>query len=44
MDSIHAPADVLYRLLWHRTVPPGAVRISGDEHRVKAFLRSRLTP
>jgi uncharacterized protein (TIGR03083 family) len=44
MDSIEARADVLYRLLWHRQVPPGAVHVAGDGERVQAFLRSRLTP
>jgi len=43
-DGVEAPADVLYRLLWHRAVPPDAVRVSGDEGRVQAFLHSRLTP
>lgn len=44
MDCVEASADVLYRLLWHRRVPPGAVHVTGDEQRVQAFLRSRLTP
>jgi uncharacterized protein (TIGR03083 family) len=44
VDAVEAPADVLYRLLWHRRVPPGAVHVTGDQDRVQAFLRSRLTP
>jgi uncharacterized protein (TIGR03083 family) len=43
-DRVEARADVLYRLLWHRPVESGQVRISGDEARVRAFLASRLTP
>jgi hypothetical protein len=35
---------VLYRLLWRRRVPPDAVHLTGDQDRVQAFLRSRLTP
>jgi uncharacterized protein (TIGR03083 family) len=43
-DRVEAPADVLYRLLWHRPVDRSAVRVSGDESRVEAFLASRLAP
>ena len=43
-DRVEAPADVLYRLLWHRPVDPDAVHLAGDEARVRAFLESRLTP
>jgi hypothetical protein len=43
-DRVEGPADVLYRMLWHRPVDTAAVRISGDETRVRAFLASRLTP
>jgi uncharacterized protein (TIGR03083 family) len=42
-DRVVAPADVLYRALWHRRVDPAALRISGEESRVRAFLHSRLT-
>jgi uncharacterized protein (TIGR03083 family) len=41
-DLVEAPADVLYRALWHREA--GALGISGDQARVRAFLGSRLTP
>ena len=44
VDAVEAPADVLYRLLWHRRVPPGVVHLTGNQERVQAFLRSRLTP
>ena len=43
-DRVEAPADVLYRLLWHRPVDEASVRVSGDETRVQAFLQSRLAP
>lgn len=43
-DRVEAPADVLYRMLWHRPVDTGSVRVSGDEAHVEAFLSSRLTP
>ena len=43
-DRVEAPAEVLYRLLWHRPVDESDVRVSGDEGRVRAFLGSRLTP
>lgn len=43
-DGIAAPAGVLYQALWHRRVDPAALRISGDESRVRAFLKSPLTP
>jgi uncharacterized protein (TIGR03083 family) len=42
VDRVEAPADVLYRTLWHRGTGP--VSIVGDEDRVRAFLASRLTP
>jgi len=41
-DRLEAPAEVLYRALWHRDA--GALRIGGDQDRVGAFLGSRLTP
>jgi uncharacterized protein (TIGR03083 family) len=41
-DRVEARADMLYRALWHREA--GALRISGDRDRVRAFLASRLTP
>ncbi len=42
-DRVEAPADVLYRLLWKRLdLDEAAVRVSGDERRVRAFLGSRL--
>ena len=49
-DRLEAPAEVLYRLLWHRepaevAASGGAgVRVSGDAERVLAYLGSRLTP
>jgi uncharacterized protein (TIGR03083 family) len=43
-DLVEAPADVLYRLLWHRPVDRSSVRVHGDESRVEAFLASRLAP
>ena len=43
-DRVEAPAEVLYRLLWHRPVGESDLRVSGDEGRVRAFLGSRLTP
>jgi uncharacterized protein (TIGR03083 family) len=43
-DRLEAPADVLYRALWHRRFDEGALRLTGDESRVRAFLGSRLTP
>ena len=42
--SAYDQDDVLYRLLWHRRVPPGVVHLTGNQERVQAFLRSRLTP
>jgi uncharacterized protein (TIGR03083 family) len=42
-DRVVAPAGVLYRALWHRRTEPAALRISGVESRVRAFLDSRLT-
>jgi uncharacterized protein (TIGR03083 family) len=42
-DRVAAPAAVLYRALWHRRIDPAALRVSGDEPRVRAFLDSRLT-
>jgi uncharacterized protein (TIGR03083 family) len=43
-DRVEAPADVLYRALWHREVDERDLRVSGDQARVQAFLASRLTP
>jgi uncharacterized protein (TIGR03083 family) len=44
-DRVEAPADVLYRLLWKRLpADDPAVRMTGDEARVRAFLASRLVP
>ncbi len=43
-DRVEAPAEVLYRLLWHRPVEPATLHLSGDPERVRAFLASRLTP
>jgi len=43
-DRVEAPADALYRLLWHRSTAPAEPSIVGDEDRVRAFLGSRLTP
>jgi len=43
-DRVEAPADVLYRMLWHRPVDSETVHIEGDDARVRAFLDSRLTP
>jgi hypothetical protein len=43
-DRVVAPADVLYRALWHRRFEQRELRISGDEPRVRDFLGSRLTP
>ncbi len=44
-DRVEAPAEVLYRLLWHRlpSTDP-SVRVTGDLERVQAFLASRLVP
>ncbi len=44
-DRVEAPADVLYRLLWKRLpADDPAVRVTGDDARVRAFLESRLVP
>ncbi len=43
-DRLEAPADVLYRLLWHRPADLSGVRVSGDPERVDGFMNSRLTP
>jgi hypothetical protein len=43
-DQVVAPAVVLYRALWHRRVDEAALRVAGDDARVRAFLGSRLTP
>jgi uncharacterized protein (TIGR03083 family) len=45
-DRVEAPADVLYRALWHREpgAAGGAIAIGGDQARVRAFLGSPLTP
>jgi hypothetical protein len=43
-DLLEAPADVLYRAVWHREADEGALQVGGDQAHVKAFLASRLTP
>ncbi len=44
-DRVEAPASVLYRLLWKRLdLDDAAPVLGGDEHRVRAFLSSRLVP
>jgi len=43
-DRLEAPADVLYRALWHRRVDRRDLRLSGDASRVRAFLASPLVP
>jgi uncharacterized protein (TIGR03083 family) len=44
-DRVEAPAELLYRLLWHRATPTAdGVRVLGDGDRVRDFLGSRLTP
>jgi uncharacterized protein (TIGR03083 family) len=43
-DVVSARAETLYRLLWHRAVSAGELRVDGDQARVQAFLASRLTP
>lgn len=43
-DRVEAPADVLYRALWHRRVDQGALQLRGSSTRVQAFLSSRLVP
>jgi uncharacterized protein (TIGR03083 family) len=45
-DRVEAPADLLYRALWHREpgASGGALTIGGDQARVRAFLGSPLTP
>jgi uncharacterized protein (TIGR03083 family) len=43
-DRVVAPADVIYRALWHRRFEEREMRIDGDDQRVRAFLASRLTP
>jgi uncharacterized protein (TIGR03083 family) len=43
-DLLEAPADRLYRAMWHRQADQGAVHVGGEEAHVKAFLASRLTP
>ena len=42
-DGIEASAEELYLLLWKRlSIDEAAIRVSGDEQRVLAFLGSRL--
>jgi hypothetical protein len=43
-NYVEAPAAVLYRLLWQRPVNHQELQLGGDQARVRAFLRSRLTP
>jgi uncharacterized protein (TIGR03083 family) len=42
-DRVQAPADVLYRMLWHRPVDEQGMRVLGDGKTLQAFLESRLT-
>jgi hypothetical protein len=43
-NYVSAPAALLYRLLWQRPVDHQDLHMGGDQARVRAFLRSRLTP
>lgn len=43
-DSVSAPAEVLYRALWHREVDTTAMVVTGDAGRVARFLASPLVP
>ena len=43
-DAVSAPAEVLYRALWHREVQPTAMELHGDADRVARFLASPLVP
>ncbi len=43
-DGLVAPAEAIYRALWHRRVDEGLLRLTGDQTRVREFLGSRLTP
>jgi uncharacterized protein (TIGR03083 family) len=43
-NLVEAPSGVLYRLLWQRPVNHQELHLAGDQGRVRAFLRSRLTP
>jgi uncharacterized protein (TIGR03083 family) len=43
VDTVSAPADVLYRGLWKRA-PASELDRAGDRARIEAFFASRLTP
>jgi uncharacterized protein (TIGR03083 family) len=43
-NFVESSAAVLYRLLWQRPVNHQELHLGGDQARVRAFLRSRLTP
>jgi uncharacterized protein (TIGR03083 family) len=43
-EGVMAPAEVIYRALWHRRFDEEALRVAGNESRVRGFLASRLTP